>query len=108
MANNRPPALTCRQSLAPIPAALPGSEDAVDENYAMTPKQAIETVQAAGVDDPIKLIRDHAAAGRVRSYAQVQLVIEADGSRTSRLGATIAPEVWDRTPTRNMMSCRSW
>lgn len=72
---------------------LPGSEDAVNDDYAMTPRQAIAVVQASGAEDATKLIGDHAAAGLVRSYAQVQSTIEASGSarRGSALGSTLRP-----------------
>lgn len=68
----------------------------MNDDYAMTPRQAIEVVQATGAEDAAKLIGDHAAAGLVRSYAQVQLTIDAAGQRTSRLGARIDAEVWER------------
>lgn len=51
----------------PILALMPSSEDMVTDLYAMTPRQAIEVISEAGADDPATLIRDHSAAGLVRS-----------------------------------------
>ncbi|KQM62703.1 hypothetical protein ASE75_13835 [Sphingomonas sp. Leaf17] len=66
------------------------------DQYALTPKQAIEVIKAAGVDDAAKLIRDHAAAGLVRSYAQVQVTINTRGERTCVRGGAVASAAWER------------
>lgn len=49
----------------------------VTDQYAMTPWQALATIKAAGVNDAAKLIRDHAVAGLMRSYAHLQVTISA-------------------------------
>lgn len=66
------------------------------DTYAMTPKQALEVIEATGAEDPARLIADHAAAGLVRSYAQVQQTIEAGGERNVVRGARVQPAVWER------------
>lgn len=66
------------------------------DQYAMAPKQALEVIEAAGVEDAAKLIRDHAAAGLVRSYALSQVTIDARGGRAQVRGGAIAPDAWER------------
>jgi hypothetical protein len=75
---------------------MPGSEDVVTDLYAMTPKQAIEMISAAGADDPAKLIRDHSAAGLVRSFALRHVTINAQGNRTTERGKAIQAHIWER------------
>lgn len=53
-------------------------------------------VQAAGVEDAAKLIRDYAAAGLVKTYAELQVRIAADGARTSVRRGAVPAELWDR------------
>lgn len=64
--------------------------------YAMTPKQAMDAIAAAGVEDAARLIRDHAAAGLVKSYAQIQVTLDARGERRTVRGAAVAAETWER------------
>ena len=64
--------------------------------YAMAPKQAIEVISAAGADDPATLIRDHSAAGLVRSFALRHVTIDAQGNRTLVRGRAIQTQTWDR------------
>lgn len=68
----------------------------VTDQYAMTPRQAIAMIEATGVEDPAKLIRDHAAAGLIRSYAQLQVTIAADGGRHEVRGGKVQPATWER------------
>lgn len=75
---------------------MPRSEDVVTDLYAMTPKQAIEVISAAGADDPATLIRDHSAAGLVRSFALRQVTIDAQGHRTVVRGRAIQTHTWER------------
>lgn len=64
--------------------------------HALTPKQAIEAIEAVGVEDAAKLIRDHAAAGLVKTYAQSQVTIAADGQRTTVRDGAVTAELWER------------
>ena len=66
------------------------------DQYAMTPRQAIAMIEATGVEDPAKLIRDHAAAGLIRSYAQLQVTIASDGGRHEVRGGKVQPAAWER------------
>ncbi|MCI1141923.1 hypothetical protein MOP88_05755 [Sphingomonas sp. WKB10] len=66
------------------------------DQYAMTPKQALAMIEAAGVEDAAKLIRDHAAAGLIRSYAQLQVTIAADGGRHEVRGGKVQSATWER------------
>lgn len=75
---------------------MPRSEDVVTDLYAMTPKQAIEVISAAGADDPATLIRDHSAAGLVRSFALRHVTIDAQGNRTVVRGRAIQTHTWER------------
>ncbi len=83
--------VTLDQLVPTIPCLMPEKGDVVTDQYAMTPKQALTVIEAAGVDDAAKLIRDHAAAGLVRSYAQLQVTIAADGGRQELRGGRIQP-----------------
>lgn len=74
---------------------------------ALTPKQALEVIGAAGVKDAAKLIRDHAAAGLVKSYADMQLTIDARGKRSSVRGGAVASVVWERI-VRDRMDDDVW
>lgn len=84
-----------RETVAGIRGADRG-EDELTKFCALTPKQALEVITAAGVEDAAKLIRDHAAAGLVKSYADMQLTIDARGKRSSVRGGAVAPVVWER------------
>ena len=75
---------------------MPGSEDVVTDLYAMTPRQAIDVISEAGVEDPATLIRDHAAAGLMRSFALRQVTIDAQGDRTVARGRAIQTHTWER------------
>ncbi len=66
------------------------------DTYAMAPKQALVVIEATGVEDLARLIADHAAAGLVRSYAQVQQTIAATGERSVVRGGRVQPAVWER------------
>lgn len=66
------------------------------DQYAITPRQAVELIESAGVADATKLIRDHAAAGLLRSYALSQVSIDARGGRTQVRGAAVTPDAWER------------
>ncbi|WP_288338456.1 helix-turn-helix domain-containing protein [uncultured Sphingomonas sp.] len=66
------------------------------DQYAMTPKQALAMIEGTGVEDPAKLIRDHAAAGLIRSYAQLQVTIAPDGGRHEVRGGKVQPATWER------------
>ena len=99
--------LTSQQSLLPIAGLLPAREDAVTQFHPLTPKQAIDIIDATGVEDAAKLIRDHAAAGLVKSYAQVQVTIGARGERTSVRGAAVSAELWERM-IREDVDCDAW
>lgn len=66
------------------------------DRYAIPPRQAIELIESAGVADAAKLIRDHAAAGLLRSYALSQVRIDARGGRTQVRGAVVPPDAWER------------
>lgn len=62
-----------------------------------TAVKAIETLEAAGVPDPRRLLADYAAAGLVRSYAMVIQTIEVDGSKLpSVLGCAVPTDLWQR------------
>ncbi len=75
---------------------MPGSEDVVTDLYAMTPRQAIATIRDVGAEDPATLIRDHSAAGLVRSFALRQVTIDAQGNRTEVRGRAIQTQTWER------------
>ncbi len=75
---------------------MPRSEDVVTDLYAMTPRQAIEVISAAGVQDPATLIRDHSAAGLVRSFALRHVTIDAQGNWTTERGRAIQAHIWER------------
>ena len=66
------------------------------DQYALAPKAALELIQAAGVDDAAKVIRDHAAAGLLRSYASSQITLDANGTRAQVRGAAVSAETWER------------
>jgi hypothetical protein len=68
----------------------------VDDPYSITPKQALGLIAAAGVEDAAKLIRDYAAAGLVRSYALLQITIDAKGRRHEVRGGRVPPYTWER------------
>ena len=88
--------LTNPQPLRPISHFLPAREDVVTDTYAMAPKQALEVIEATGAEDAARLLADHAAAGLVRSYAQILQSIDAKGQRSVVRGGRVPPEVWER------------
>lgn len=75
---------------------MPGRENAFNDTYAMAPRQALNAIEAVGVQDAAKLVRDHAAAGLIRSYAQLQVTIEAGGDRHEVRGGKVLPSTWER------------
>lgn len=97
MANNlRCFTLTNPQPLHPIPRLLLAREVVVTDTYAMAPKQALEVIEATGTEDGVRLLADHAAAGLVRSYAQILQSIDAKGQRSVIRGGRVPPDIWER------------
>jgi hypothetical protein len=79
----------------------------VTQFLTLSPRQAIEIIEAAGVKDAPRLISDHVAAGLVKSYAQVQTTITANGERASVRGGAVAAIVWERM-IRDDVCCDAW
>lgn len=92
-----------RLSLLPIsnlyrlscPSCAAGEMQLTDQ-YTIAARQALELIGSAGGADAAKLIRDHAAAGLLRSYALSQVRIDARGGRFQVRGAAVAADVWER------------
>lgn len=64
--------------------------------HPLMPTKAVELIEAAGIPHASRLIRDHAAAGLVRSYAMVVETIEVSGGRACVRGAAVPVELWRR------------
>lgn len=62
----------------------------------ITPRKAVELVEAAGIEHARRIVADFAAAGLVKSYALVIERIEPGGASAIVRGATISPELWQR------------
>lgn len=62
----------------------------------LVPAKAVELIEAAGIPHAARLLRDHAAAGLVRSYAMLVETIEVSGATTCVRGAALAVELWRR------------
>ncbi|MFD1789684.1 hypothetical protein ACFSC3_19190 [Sphingomonas floccifaciens] len=62
----------------------------------LTPKEAIELVEAAEVGDAARLIQDFAAAGVVKSYAMVRETIEPGGGRRIVRDGALPKDDWER------------
>ena len=64
--------------------------------HPLVPSKAIEMIEAAGISHAQRLIRDHAAAGLVKSYAMMVETTEASGKPTCVRGAAVPVELWRR------------
>jgi hypothetical protein len=63
----------------------------------LSPMKAIEMIEAAGVPHARRLLRDHAAAGLVKSYAMLIETVQVGGEKTSIRGGAISSGLWQRT-----------
>lgn len=60
------------------------------------PAKSIELIEAAGIPHAAYLLRDHAAAGLVKSYAMVVGTSQVSGGTTCVRGAALPVEMWRR------------
>lgn len=88
-------------------AALPAREEAVTDEYALPPREALGMIAATGAGDPAKLIRDHAAVELVRTYAQVTTVFDEKGEREIFRGTRLAGHLWERM-IRDGVDAEAW
>lgn len=64
--------------------------------HPLVPAKAVELLEAAGIPHAARLIRDHAAAGLVKSYAMVVETIQVSGATTCVRGAAVPVDLWRR------------
>lgn len=64
--------------------------------HPVVPFKAIEFVEAAGIPDARRIVRDFAAAGLLKSYALSIRTVGADGRSSEIRGATVPVDLWHR------------
>lgn len=69
--------------------------------HPLVPSKAIEMIEAAGIPHAQRLIRDHAAAGLVKSYAMLIETTEVSGATTCIRGAAMSIDLWRRIVTED-------
>lgn len=62
----------------------------------LVPSKAIEILEVAGIPHAHRLLRDHAAAGLVRSYATIAKSIDVCGTTSCVRGGSISTDLWRR------------
>lgn len=64
--------------------------------HPISPLRALELVEAAGIAHAARLIRDHAAAEMVKSYARVRETWDPRGNKHAVRDAAIPADLWQR------------
>lgn len=64
--------------------------------HPLVPSKAIEMIEAVGIPHAQRLIRDHAAAGLVKSYAMLVETTDVSGKPACVRGAAVPVDIWRR------------